>query len=100
MTQIHSVNINDRWGNLSLAEQMGNIGSEVGRSISGKSKEAAKERALELFDLTISDNRWVGPKRREIARARESYLTALDSNDLKDLNALNKYFYYFAVSAR
>ncbi|PIZ00647.1 hypothetical protein COY62_01770 [bacterium (Candidatus Howlettbacteria) CG_4_10_14_0_8_um_filter_40_9] len=100
MTQIHSAEINDKWRKLTLNEQLGNIGSEVGRSISGRSKESAKERALELLDLTISDDRWAGPKRKEIARARESYLEAIDSNDAEDLNALNKYFYHFAVSAR
>jgi hypothetical protein len=66
-----------RWFESSLMEQLGNIGTEVARA--ARAKEAgnevrarkAFERALELLDLTIADERWRGPKRREICRARE-----------------------------
>jgi hypothetical protein len=52
-----------RWFKFSLPEQMGNIGSEVHRSINWFLKkddrfQAAFERALELFDLTLKDRRW------------------------------------------
>ena len=65
-----------RWFKLSLVEQMANIGSEVGRAIrrrgmgEKKHKEKALERALELFDLTLSDKRWKN-RAKEIARMRE-----------------------------
>ena len=66
-----------RWYELSLVEQLGNVGTEVARA--ARAREAgnesrawkALERALELFDLTTADERWRGPKRREICRARE-----------------------------
>ena len=50
---------NDRWINLPLAMQMGNIGSEIAKLKHWKEKqneknmEAAWDRALELIDLTV-----------------------------------------------
>ncbi|MDR3071970.1 MAG: hypothetical protein LBU41_00570 [Clostridiales Family XIII bacterium] len=47
-----------RWAELSISEQMGNIGSEVGRAISAHRRnlkdreESAIARALDLFDAT------------------------------------------------
>ena len=66
-----------RWAEMSLAEQMANIGSEVMRAISWKEKghpeqcDAATARALELLDLSLAS---VGPypRRREVARLREA----------------------------
>ena len=55
-----------KWFQLSLSEQMANIGSEVIRAVKWHNKgekehkEKALERALELFDLTLSDPRWHG----------------------------------------
>src|ERR1051325_1811005 len=67
-----------RWHELSLFEQLGNIGSEISRATrwTGKNADLARgalERALELFDLTLDDPRHRrSPARlREIARARE-----------------------------
>ena len=64
-----------RWGTLSLAEQLGNVGSEVGRMLRWRGRDerlvtGAFERALELLDLTLADPRWRW-RLREIARARE-----------------------------
>lgn len=65
-----------KWFKLSLSEQMANIGSEVIRAIKWRQKgekkhwEKAIERALELFDLTLSDRRWKN-RAKEIARMRE-----------------------------
>lgn len=59
----------ERWRSLTLTEQLGNIGSEVGRAINARElgKEArlaaAVERALDLFDLTLADDRWAGLER-------------------------------------
>lgn len=95
-----------RWQELSLSEQLGNIGSEVGRARKWKGKnerifEGAWHRALELFDLTLSDPRWMG-RLREIARAREVFCDAVFgggeySSSLEDME---KYFYPFAFNAR
>jgi hypothetical protein len=59
-------------------------------------------RALELFDLTISDQRWRGPRRREICRAREVVCDFLVGvNDAQATAAsLDRYFLPFAVAAR
>lgn len=95
------------WGRFTLLEQLGNIGSEVGRAAryKGKDEEAfyqAAKRALELFDLTLQDPRWKG-RLREIARAREVFCDAvwncgkLYKSNLKDLE---DYFFRFAYTAR
>jgi len=67
-----------RWFELSLAEQLGNVGSEIGRALRWSSArpelaERAFHRALELLDLTLDDprHRRSLPRLREIARARE-----------------------------
>ena len=68
-----------RWFELSFDEQMANIGSEVIRAINWKKKgneaykNAAFERALELFDLTISDRRYL-KRLRELTRLREAFV--------------------------
>ena len=67
-----------RWHGLSLAEQFGNVGSEVSRAIrwSTKNPETARTalyRGLELLDLMLDDpkHRRSVARLREIARARE-----------------------------
>lgn len=95
-----------RWQTLSLVEQLGNIGSEVSRARRWFNKdqklyEGAVLRALELFDLTMADPRWIG-RLREIARAREVFCDAITGgkeykSSLKDLE---RYFFYFAFAAR
>lgn len=95
------------WGKLSLMEQMGNIGSEVGRTARAEGKDetsfySAARRALELFDLTLSDSRWKG-RFREIARAREVFCDAVWNGGAaykSRLNELDKYFFRFAYAAR
>jgi hypothetical protein len=97
-----------RWFKMTLMAQMGNIGTEVARSVrardSGNEARAwnALVRALELFDLTIADRRWVGPKLREICRAREvvcDYLVG-ENEYGTDAAFLDRYFMAFAMAAR
>ena len=98
----------DRWFELTLESQMGNIGSEVGRAINWKSKgnqlqsTKAFERGLELFDLTLADKRWNYPKLKEISRAREVVcdFVAGDNEYGSDEKFLNNYFMQFALAAR
>lgn len=97
----------EQWHTLSLCEQMGNIGSEVGRALAWQKRgeavhtEHALARAFELFDLTLGDRRWV-LRLKELARARE-VLADYFYNDNKygsTALTLEKYFYYFAYAAR
>ena len=95
-----------RWEKLSLAEQLGNVGSEVGRMLRWRGRDeglviGAFERALELLDLTLADPRW-RDRLREIARARELLCDAAagGSDYGTTLEDLDRYFLAFAVAAR
>jgi hypothetical protein len=90
-----------RWQRLSLAEQLANVGAEVGRMRRLRGGAGALERALELLDLTLSDARWRG-RRKEIARARELLCDAVDGGREygATLEDLDRYFLAFAVVAR
>lgn len=91
---------------MSLAEQLGNIGSEVHRTQLSQGKDEgrflnAQDRALELFDLTLVDPRWRG-RLREIGRAREVFCdAALGGREYGGtLESLEPYFDQFALVAR
>jgi len=97
-----------RWRELSLAEQMGHVGSEISRTLRWKSRDAdvaerAMSRALELFDLTLSDPRCRRSvaRLREIARAREVFLDFVaGSNQYRSTaGSLQRYFDAYAVAA-
>jgi hypothetical protein len=95
-----------RWGRLSLAAQLANVGSEVGRMLRWRGRDEglaarAFERALELLDLTLADPRWRG-RLREIARARELLCDAATGGHDYDckLEELDRYFLAFAVAER
>ena len=87
-----------RWFEFSLAEQLGNIGSEISRAIRSY---AAVMRAYELFNLTISDFRW-RKRLKELTRARELFLDAIwGNNEYKTtLEDLDKYIIKLAIAAR
>jgi hypothetical protein len=97
-----------RWGSLTLFEQLGNVGSEVGRATNARARndaprfEGAFVRAMELFDLTLADPRWSAPRLREIARAREVTCDFLvGENDYgSTADWLDGYFLQFAIAAR
>lgn len=91
-----------------MAEQLANVGSEVDRAIrnsqSGRASrfENALDRALELFDLTVADDRWRGTRRREVLRAREEFCRLFfdDDADSESARGLSRYFLQFATLAR
>jgi len=95
----------ERWASMTLAEQMANIGSEVGRSAKWLSKgkqvmaDGAFLRALDLIDLTIQFGRKGQPGRkyllRELCRARECYTGAYLSADYPTLAFVDSYFTSF-----
>lgn len=95
-----------RWGQLSLCEQLGNVGSEVGRMRRWHGRDerlaaAAFDRALELLDLTLADPRW-RTRLREIARSRELLCDAASGGREygTTLEHLDRYFLAFAFAAR
>jgi hypothetical protein len=76
MTVVHRELAAGRWFELSLVEQMANIGSEIERTIawrgrSERNSTTAFDRCLELLDLTIADRRHRG-RLRELTRVREA----------------------------
>jgi hypothetical protein len=94
------------WSRFSLAEQLANVGAEIGRMRRWQGRDdrlagRAFERALELLDLTLDDPRWRG-RRTEIARARELLCDAAAGGGVHDatLRDLDGYFLAFAVAAR
>lgn len=102
----HKALAQGKWQELSLAEQMGNIGSEISRAVKWidtdpKIFQRAIERALELIDLTVADSRW-RKRLKEILRAREFLCeAAFGKNGYgTSLEDLERYFFYFALAAR
>ncbi len=104
---IHHDLAGGRWFGMALCEQLGNVGSEVGRAIKWQReentvrREKSLERALELLDLTIADQRWQG-RLKEICRAREVVTDFFYGNNQYQGSpeSLEKYFYQFAQEAR
>ena len=97
-----------RWAELSIFEQMGNISSEVGRAIdatrAGKEKRAqgAVDRAVDLLDATVEvliAQR--SPRVKEVLRAREEFLRLFyDGTFETDADSIAHYFNLFAIAAR
>ncbi len=96
-----------KWSKLTFIEQMANIGSEVGRTITWKNQdkpnysERAFERALELLHLTIAD---IKNKHhlRGLTRLREALIDYFSfDNEFKSSDKLwQNYFYAFNFAAR
>ena len=104
MSQTYAVD-QEKWARLSIFEQMGNIYSEVGRSLAANRShdqertEAAKLRAIDLFDATAQAlANQSSPKLKEVLRAKEQYLEVLDTNSSSA--GIDRYFMQFALAAR
>lgn len=89
-----------KWFHMSIFEQMGNIGSEVGRAFAAKRRgdmatmNGALYRGLDLIDATAEQMaEQKSPRLREVLRAREQFAQLED-------NTLEKYFMNFAIAAR
>lgn len=103
----HKELANGRWNELSLTEQLANVGSEVERTMSWKKKGNAEysrmafERALELLDLSLGDQKNFA-RLREIARVREGLVDYfLAKNEYASSDEIwKKYFYAFTFAAR
>jgi hypothetical protein len=101
MTVYHK-ELQKRWHNLSLIEQLANVGSEVERALKWREKSNAEysttafERALELLDYTTEGiNDFY--RLRELKRLREvlvDYFTG-DNIYASSAESFRKYFYSF-----
>ncbi|HVW82518.1 MAG TPA: hypothetical protein VHC68_01050 [Candidatus Paceibacterota bacterium] len=96
----------ERWSAMTLEEQLGNIGSEVGRAAKWQGKDdaafwGAVTRALELLCLTQLDARWRA-RRAELNRAQEAFCDAVlgGAHYRSTLPDLERYYAQFALLAR
>lgn len=97
-----------RWFTMTLAEQLGNVGSDFERALKWKEKnheklfQSASSRMLELLDLTIDDPRWHNHRLTELVRLREQVCHELFTNQAPSGSAkgLQKYFLAMATLAR
>lgn len=103
----HQELANGKWFNLTLSEQLANVGSEVGRTVNWRNKDNqqysnnAFERALELLDLTITDKKNI-KRLKELTRLREILVDYFfgDNQYLSTDESWQKYFYAFNYAAR
>jgi len=102
---LHQGLTQEKWQKLSFLAQMGNVGSEIGRTINWLPKnqaqgQAAFDRGLELLDLTLVD-----PKNRkrlkELCRLRECLADYFyGDNEFGSTDASwEQYFYGFTYAA-
>ncbi len=107
-TTAHPGLASGRWHTFSICEQLGNIGSEIGRALKAREQknqqrlDGALDRALELFDLTLSDPKHRGARLREICRAREVVCDFFFGENAygSTPESLDNYFFAFALAAR
>ena len=96
-----------RWEKLSFLEQMANIGSEVERALSWRTKNNADysqksfDRALELTDLTLSSLTSL-VRLKEIARMREAIVDYFSGSNqfMSTESSWRNYFSHFTYAAR
>ena len=96
------------WFKLGLAEQLANVGSEVERAIlwRDKNKEYSRKafcRALELLELTLSDNKNRRYSRlKELSRLKEVLIDFFyfDNRFSSSDELFRRYFYAFSYAAR
>lgn len=96
-----------RWKEMSLLEQMSNIGSEVERALNWRAKDnepfsqKALARALELLDLSLESTRDF-PRLKELARTREGLVDYFyGPNEFQSSETIwRKYFLDFTLALR
>lgn len=93
------------WAEMSIFDQMGNIGSEVGRALKAKRQgktertQAAFYRGLDLIDETA--RLWAAKKQvglKELLYARELFVESVTTDKVDP--TLESYFMQFAIAAR
>ncbi len=95
----------NQWAKMDLFNQMGNIGSEVGRALSAKRQnklercQAAFYRGLDLIDETAQI--WAIQKKaglKELLYARELFAESITTDKVDP--TLEVYFMQYAIAAR
>jgi len=108
MTNYYQID-RERWARFTLFEQMGNIGSEVGRTIAARDKSdkqattTALTRALDLFDATVETLLTTHPKRvKEVLRAKDQFLHVIYDEPFnpQESQKVEDYFMQYALAAR
>ena len=107
MKRQHGELASGRWKEMTLSEQMANIGSEVSRALNWRNKgneeysRKAAVRALELIDLSLDCAESL-PRLREVARLREAVVDYFfGDNEFSSSEALwRSYFDHFNYAAR
>jgi len=101
----------ERWSAFTLEEQLGNIGSEVGRAINAheagdeRLMEGAINRALDLFlatfEVALKANKDMH-RIKEVIRARDEFMSLFykESFDIAEARKIESYFMNFAYIAR
>lgn len=106
MSALHATLTTGRWQEMTLAEQLGNIGSEVSRARSAQERgnverlNSSLDRALELVALTVN-NESLARRRSELQNLNEA-LKAVRNNENHPLSLKNieEYCLPFALLAR
>ena len=107
MNRQHTDLASGRWREMTLSEQMANIGSEVSRALNWRKKgneeysRKAAVRALELIDLSLECAE-LFPRLREMARLREAIVDYFwGDNEFSSSEILwRSYFDYFNYAAQ
>jgi hypothetical protein len=106
MTARHQELAAGRWFSLSLVEQLANVGSKIGRTMrwrgTGNAEYAGRafERALELPDLTIADEKHRS-RLKELTRLREALVDHFwfDNRYGSSDESWRRYFHAFTYAA-
>lgn len=107
MNRQHADLASGRWKEMTLSEQMANIGSEVSRALNWRKKgneeysQKAAVRALELIDLSLECAESF-PRLREVARLREAIVDYFwGDNEFSSSETLwRSYFDHFNYAAQ
>lgn len=97
-----------RWHDMTLPQQLGNVGSDFERALKWKQKGKqelfanAAKRTIEQLDMTVSSRSLYGIRRREITRLREETKKELYSKkiNIHATDGLANYFLKMALLAR
>ncbi len=107
MAVIHKDLASGRWFSMTAMEQLGNIGSEVERSLkwhkSGhiENRDQAIARMLDLIDITVQDPKWKN-RLKELLRTREVLCDYFYGDNIYSVSPelFQKDFLYYGIAAR